>query len=129
MRSLGRGLRRRFFFAGGQSWRVEGKSSASWEDDGVRYRDAGSGEDKRDDGTELKSETSETSQRSEYMAWCGEMGGVEIVTSSVGRRGEVRSPRGSFSRSETQLALAVIKGDLSPLQRIQTNHTIIDNDQ
>lgn len=78
MRSLGRGLRRRFFFAGGQSWRVEGKSSASWEDDGVRYRDTGSGEDKRDDGTELKSETSETSQRSEYMAekvvWCGEMG-------------------------------------------------------
>ena len=57
VRSLGKGLRL-LFFAGGQSWRVE--SSASW-DDGVRYRFAGSGDDLGEEGTELKSDTSDKS--------------------------------------------------------------------
>ena len=57
VRSLGRGLRL-LFFAGGQSWRVE--SSPSWEE-GVRYRVAGSGEDRGDEAKELISEQSETS--------------------------------------------------------------------
>lgn len=57
VRSLGRGLRL-LFFAGGQSWRVE--SSPSWED-GVKYRAAGSGDDRGDEAKELISEQSETS--------------------------------------------------------------------
>lgn len=76
-------MRRRFFFAGGQSWRVEGKSSASCED-GVRYREAGSGEERRDEGSELRSETSEMSEGSEYMA---KVVAVVVVGSKGGKRG------------------------------------------
>lgn len=58
VRSLGRGLRLRFFAGGGQSWRVE--SSESW-DDGVGNRVDGSGDDRGDGGKELKSEMSDRS--------------------------------------------------------------------
>lgn len=89
---MGRGLRRRFFFAGGQSWRVEGKSSASCEEDGVGYRNSGSGVDSRDDAKELKSETLETSEISADMA---KMDGGGVTPGQRGGMIEVdQGPRG-----------------------------------